>query len=310
MQRRLWRRGPDGEIIRAPADPEPEREPPGEAPASGRRPLRPARLGRALRQGFRDTYDHLGTVLLISLLCSLTGGAAMAGAQAVGDALFGTLRPALAALLAGAAAAAGLLLVGAPLAAGSFRYARNAAARREPEVFDLAGGFHAALGTSLGLGALQGMGVLLLAGNAAFYLSGRHPVGVVIGASFGYMLAFWLLACLYQWPLLAEQELTPLRAVKKSALLVLDNFPYTLGLALVLGVISLGLWLSVIGGVLLWGGVTAMLLTHATRELLRKYRVLPPDPEWDPGGEDEDPTREDNEAGYRGDAAQAGEPPC
>jgi uncharacterized membrane protein YesL len=285
MARRMWQRGPDGEIVRVPPSalpPEPRSE--GEESAETPAPFvrRRARLALGLRLGLRDTYDHLGALLLLSLVWTgLVGFTAVAG-QTAGIILTGSLPRPLAGLLIVAATLVAVVLVGAPLSAGLFRYARNAAARLEPEVFDLGWGFRSALRPSLALGALQALGIVVLGGNCYFYLAQRHPVVVVIGAVFGYLLAFWLLACLYQWPLLAEQELAAVQAVKKSALLTLDNFPFTLGLALVLGVVSAVLWLTVLGGVVLWPGLVAMVATQATRELLRKYGVLGPDPTLDP----------------------------
>jgi uncharacterized membrane protein YesL len=176
----------------------------------------------------------------------------------------------------------GLVAVSSPVTAGVFRYTHHAAARLEPELFDLAWGFRGGFGRSVGLGAWQALGAVVLAGNCYFYLLQRGPVLVVIGAVFGYLLGYWLLACLYQWPLLVEQELSPPAAIKKSALLVLDNFPYTLGLGLVVALLTVLCWVTVLGGVLFWAGTAAMFLTQGTRELLRKYGVLGPDPTLDP----------------------------
>lgn len=272
----MWQRGPDGEIVRAPSAPDPPPEP------SESRPPGRARLGLALRLGARDTYDYLGALLFQSGAWTLLAVAGAASGQALGMTLFRKLPPFPAVFGSLVGAGIGLLLLGAPATAGVFRYTRNAAARREPEWFDLAWGFRQGLGKALGLGALQALGALLLAGNCYFYVLQRLPVLVVLGAVFGYLLLFWLLASLYQWPLLAEQELRPVAAIKKSALLVLDNFPYTLGLGVVVALLTLACWVTMLGGAVLWAGAGAMLLTQATRELLRKYGVLGPDPTLDP----------------------------
>jgi uncharacterized membrane protein YesL len=278
----MWRRGPDGDIVRLPLEPiaaAPADDDPGEGSARHRGS---ASLVLALRLGLRDTYDYLGALLLISFVWTMLGVFGVVAGQAVGVALFGAFPPTLAMLLWIACSLLGSVLVGSPVTAGVFRYARNAAARQEPELYDLAWGFRSAWRSSLGLGAIQAFGTLMLAGNCCFYVLQRHPVAVVIGAVFGYVIAFWLLACLFQWPLLVEQQLTPIAAVKKSALLVLDNFGFTLGLGLLLAALSAALWLSILGGALLWAGAASMFLTQAARELLRKYRALPPDPTLDP----------------------------
>lgn len=280
MARRMWQRSPDGEIVRAPSVPEEAVTAPD--PVLSSRPPGRAHLGLALRLGARDTYDYLGMVLLLSLFWVLLVGAGLMGGQAVGVVATGGMPPRLGTLLSFLFAGLGGVVLGSPITAGIFRYTRNAATRQEPELFDLAWGFRGGFRRALGLGSLQALGVLLLAGNCYFYLLQRLPVLVVVGAAFGYLLAFWGLASLYQWPLLVEQELTPVAAVKKSALLVLDNFFFTLAVGVMALLLTAICWVTMLGGVLLWAGMTAMLLTQVTRELLRKYGVLGPDPTLDP----------------------------
>jgi uncharacterized membrane protein YesL len=279
---RRWRRLPDGSIERTQEEPAPE-SPASHQPGGGEGgPRRRARVLLALRLALRDTYDHLGMVLLISLVGGLLASAGTLGGQAMGRAAFARLPGDLPGLMSIVSAMAGLALIGGPWAAGVFRYSRNAATRREPELFDLLWGFREALGRAVRLAGIQlGIG-LVLAFNVVFHLSQPHPVWVVVGAVFAYLLFFWALACQYQWPLLVEQELPPRRAVVKSALLVLDNPGYTIVLGLATLVLSSLLWATVLGGFLLWGGLLGMLWTQGTRELLRKYGALPPDPTLDP----------------------------
>jgi uncharacterized membrane protein YesL len=237
----------------------------------------------ALRLGLRDTYDALGAVLLLSLAVGAAVAMAGLGGQTLAAMLFSALPGSLPGLLSVAGGGLALALVGGPLAAGLFRYARNVAARQEPDLFDLGWGYRAALGRSLRLAGVQMLVGMVLAGDALFFLTRGQPVVVGLGAIFGYLCLFWCLMSLYAWPLLAEDETGRVRSVlRKSALLVLDNFPYTLLLALFLLVLSVLLWGTVIGGAILWAGSMAMFQTQATRELLRKYGVLGPDPTLDP----------------------------
>lgn len=293
MPERMWRRGPDGEILRrsppqaeppaAPRADEPE-APPG--PAGHRASLPRARLGLALRLGARDTYDYLGTGLLLSAATVLLDGMALIGGRAAGSALFSRLPGLLPQLLILLSAAGGLVLVGGPVQAGLFRYARNAAARLEPEIADFLWGFRHAFGRSVRLAALQAGTALALLGNAWFY-SAIHGAGwIVLSLVFLYLFLFWSVVTLYQWPLLAETK-DPVRViVRKSALLVLDNFPYTLLLAAATVVGQGLLWATGVGGVLLGPHALAQFLTQATRELFRRYGVLGPDPTLDPISEE------------------------
>ena len=279
MSERLWRRGPDGEIERSPEPPVPE----GERLSR----LKHASARLALKLGFRDTYDHLGAVVFISLLWTCVASVVLWSGYAVGQTLFIGLPGQLPAFLSTLTALLSLTLVGGPLLAGCYRFARNACARQEPELLDLTWGFRVALKPGLALAAAQFFGVLLLGGNAAFYLSLRQPVLMALGALFGYLLVFWLLSMLYQWPLLVVQEADPKppragAAIRKSALLVLDNLGFTLLVAAVGLLISAILGVTLVGAALLWLGTMGMVQTQATRELLRRYNVLSPDPTLDP----------------------------
>jgi hypothetical protein len=281
MSDRLWQRDPDGEIARSPE--------PAPLPEDEERPARPKRAHAlpALKLGFRDSYDYLGAVLFMSLLGMGIGSVVVIAAGSIAGRLFGRLPGQLPVFLSMVTALLGLTLIGGPLLAGCYRFARNACARDEPDLFDLTWGLRAALKPSIALAAAQFFGTLLLAGNAVFYLSVRQPVLMVLGALFAYLLAFWLLMIQYQWPLLViqESEAKPARAgaaIRKSALLVLDNLGFTLVIAAVGALVSAVLGMTLVGAALLWLGTTAMLQTQATRELLRRYELLPPDPTLDP----------------------------
>jgi len=236
-----------------------------------------------LRLGFRDAYDTLGTGVLASLAYALLAGAGLFGGQALGAEAFRSLPGVLPWIGGGTAALLGWALVGGPAAAGVFQFARKTAAREEPEVFDLAWGFRAAFGRSVGLAAVQALGLALAAGNSVFYFAQGSLAPALLGAGFAYAAALWAVACLYQWPLLVQEpEASVLKVVRKSALLVLANPGYTAGLALVCLLLTALLCLTIAGAFLLWAALLAALTTQATRELLRKYGVLGPDPTLDP----------------------------
>lgn len=270
-----WRRLPDGTVVRQAAQP---------APASGpaEKPAHRPSLRIALRVALRDCWDHLGVLLLASLLTPILGSSAVAAgfwaASAMASGLPGQL-PFLASLLL---AQFCLSLVLGPLAGGLFRFCRNAAARSEPEMLDLLWGFRDAPGLCLRLALLQGGTLLLLGINCAFYFTWRNLPGYLLGMLTLYGLLFWLVTSLYHWPFVAQGETRVRTIVRKSALLVLDNGLYSLGLALAWVLVTVLLWMIVLPGALLRGGCSAMLATQATRELLRKYGVLPPDPTLDP----------------------------
>jgi hypothetical protein len=267
-----WERDPDGRIRRA--------EGAGErAGAKGDRAV----LGRGLRLGLRDAYDHLGAGVVGSLWFTVLAGAGFFGGQALGARVFGGLPGVLPFLAVTATALLGLALLGGPAAAGLFRFARKAAAREEPEVFDLVWGFRGGLRPATRLAAVQAFATATLAGNAAFYFGQGHLGAVVLGALCAYAGLFWLAACLYQWPLLAQYPAAGVgSAVRKSALLVLGNPGYTAGVLGVLAACAGLAAVTVAGAILVLPGLAAALATQATRELLRRYGLLGPDPTLDP----------------------------
>jgi uncharacterized membrane protein YesL len=188
-------------------------------------------------------------------------------------------------LAAAAAAGVPLVLVLGPATAGLFRFARNACAAAEPDLLDLLWGFRSVRRTAVLLALSQFVTAGVLLADLLFFLSFGSPAGAAGAALFGYLLLFWGLALLYQWPLLAELEAGPRSILKKSALLVLGN-P---GPSLATGALALSFtilaWGIVLPALLLWAGVLAFLQTRVLRLLLQRYAILPPDPVPEPADE-------------------------
>ncbi len=279
----MWRRGPDGEIERIPAsaDVGADLQSAGDGGESAH-PRRRARLLRALRLGFRDAYDHIGAGLLLSFLVSAGGAAALTGGWTLGQSLGANLGRAAALLLPPILGFLGLVLVGAPLTAGLYYYCRRACAREEPALTDLVWAFRAGLRPALLLGGLHGFALVVAGGSCLFYLAANHPLAMLGAAVALYVFCFTLLMGVYAWPVLVEPSAMPnpsgLVALRKGALLALDNPGYTLRLVLVLAPLVAACWISVAGAVVLMPAGMAFLATQATRELLRRYKMLPEDP--------------------------------
>jgi uncharacterized membrane protein YesL len=176
-------------------------------------------------------------------------------------------------------------LVVGPLTGGLFGYVRELVAHEHPVWTDLGRHIREAHGASARLALVQAVLTPLLATDAFFFLSQRALGAKVTGLLFLYPLLFWLLALAYQWPLLAEQRQGAWSAVKKSALLVLDNPGRTLLLGLLGALFSVVCAGTLVALPLLWAGTLAFVQTEATRALLRKYGLLAPEPEAEPGPE-------------------------
>lgn len=126
----------------------------------------------------------------------------------------------------------------------------------------------------------------LLAANVRFYFTSTlgilgRPVpwlgegmraGHLIGLLWVAPLLLWLLAQLYALPLLIEERSGIASALRRAAVLVVDNIWFTLELGVVVIVLSVILALTGIGAFVLLPGLLAVLTTNATHALLGKYR--------------------------------------
>ena len=271
----MWERGPAGEVQRR-AAPDPGTSEPEQDPVERVRHRR-ASLGWALRSGFRDVYDYLGAWVLGSLIWASVGIAvglsAVRVAQVLGQI---TVIPGLVYLPVLALLAAAIVM--GPLMGGLHRYARHAAERHEPEITDFLWGFRSSWVRCAKLGAAQATIWMLLVGDVAFFLAQQQTLYGIIAVVFLYLLAFWSLAAMYQWPLLAHLEDGVGAIIRKSLLLVLDNILFSVVVGVVCLLLSLILVVTAAGALVLLGGVLAMLTTQAARELLRRYEIVGPDP--------------------------------
>jgi hypothetical protein len=251
---------------------------------SEEQPALPAgRLGRALKKGITDAYDHLGLVIASSFIWS----AAVLIPAAVGTEV--QRRVAAGGVWFAAAGVAFAVVVGAPLLAGVFRMAYRIAYRDDPSLADLLAGFRELLGSSCALAAVNLVIVGVLAADAAFFFGVFGPLRpnwlfFGLGTLCLYALLGWLMAALYQLPVLAAQRPMGQRqgwlpAVKKSFLLAAGNPLFTIGLFVVTLGFGILCALSVIGMLALYVGAVSVLLTHALRELYIRYGVVEEPPE-------------------------------
>lgn len=129
-----------------------------------------------------------------------------------------------------------------------------------------------------------GLGWLLIA-NVRFYVASTLGIlarplpalgeGIRVGHLVGFLwlapLVLWALAQLYALPLLVAERRGVGPALRRAALLVVDNIGFTLALGAIVVVLSGILILTGVGAFGLLAGVLAVLTTNATRHLLQKY---------------------------------------
>jgi uncharacterized membrane protein YesL len=166
-------------------------------------------------------------------------------------------------------------VITAPAAtAGLFHLAKRIADHEPVALRDFFAGFREQFFPALRAGALTlAIGGVLWV-NIDFYshLGGRASLpGMLLAAAMIWLAVFVLLIHAHLFPLIVGGERGTRAALKKSALLTLDNPGFTIGITVqALSVAALCI-LTCAGLVLALGSLLAVLLTTGHRELLKKY---------------------------------------
>ena len=234
-------------------------------------------FGKVLKRSIGDSYEYLG----LMLLCSFTWLSTVIICAWI-------IRSIISANPLGVIVIAGLLAVLAisPMTAGVFYVARQIVVRDEPSAGDLFRGFVRLMPGSWVLGASQIAITLVLLWNAWFYLSRGFPLGI-LGLFVIYLLLGWGMSCLYHYPILIEQNPGVIKILRRSFLLVLGSPAFTCEVFIAIIVLTCLCMATLFGLPLLYAGMASVLQTRATRALLIKYEVLPPEPEPTPIPDDE-----------------------
>ncbi len=221
----------------------------------------------------REVYENLGTIIVLSLLWAVpvalvVGG--LLGGSVVGQVAF----------------TVGWVSLGpvtlAVWAVGN-RIARGSPGRIRDFVDGLRGRMVPGLLLFLALVLIS----TLLVANVRFYFSstlgvlGRPldwagagiRVGQLVGLFWLAPLTLWVLMQLYVLALVVEQDVSVGRALRRAAILVLDNVIFTLGMTLVVVVLATVCILSGVGMFAFFAGAMAVLTNNALRQLLARYAL-------------------------------------
>lgn len=213
------------------------------------RPRAAEMLAPAFRRFLWSAYDNLWTLVLANLLWILLA----------------------------------IPLITAPAATGGLYHLTRRMAWGEPaHVRDFFVGFRAHLKPSTAIGAATMAVFVLLWVAVDFYSHLRGPMeipGLVISAVLLWGGLFLLLMHVHAFPLVVDGERSFVQILRKSALLVLDNPAFTLGVIVQATAVKVICIITGAGFFLAAVSFTALLLSIAHRELLRKYRPgeVPPD---------------------------------
>ncbi len=234
-----------------------------------------------LGQGVRATWDRLGLVLAMSLAWSSVLMLLLGLWQKLGKFL-----PPIPGNLLGAL----LITLFAPALYAAIVYVAHEAVRFEEVSFaDVGRAFKRFYGVATRLGAIQSGVVLILLMNLIFYVNWKTTAGLMATLICLYVLLFWTMMLVYQYPLLIAQETGLLdepelgkaakrgarAVVRRSFFLALGSPLYTV--AILAGILLLTLFMgaTAVLFVSIWAGMMAFITTLATRELLIKYDVIP-----------------------------------
>jgi len=232
--------------------------------------VRRPRLRNVFYKWFWDTYDNLGKVILGNVVWFILCLPTFFGLfgllfQPSGKQL--NLFPYLMLLIPS-------LLLSAPITAGLFHLTYIFVQEREAEFKELFIGFKKYFKKSVVIALILAAIIGLLVVNIQFYAT-RAPALKFIGVIFAGLglwgMVFIGLLLVYLFPILVQQDGGLGKIFKRAALLVLDNIGYTLVVAILAMVVSLGLTIFTVGLVFLMMSLISILLNNALTEVLKKY---------------------------------------
>lgn len=239
--------------------------------------------GRSFRLGVAAVYDYAGTTLVASLIAFVVFYTALSLFFA-GVLSLATPRRGAGVLMIGWTLLLSPLILG-PLTAGLFALTRAMFRRDDPRVRDIWDGIRRYARPALALAYFQTLVTTILLGDVIFLLSRPGAVLKVIGVLMAYVLLFWLMTLVYQWPLLVDRATPMLVTLRNAAVLALANPFYTLAFTVLMLVLLVGPVVCfslvfygyhfaaavLVPVALVWGALVPSLLTSATLEILRNY---------------------------------------
>ena len=258
-------------------------------------------LRRALKMAFWVTYDHLGKLILASIVWTLIvcppGVAAMAGVE-VGKLAFPRLlhmafeneraAHALKTILSipldmylflGILAALLYTSVALAIASAGLAYmAKGLIDNKDGALGDMFRGIRLYRGKAAGLGLAYLFAACCFGASTWFYankLRDSAPwLGYLLSGLALWALLFLLLTALFAAPALVQKKSGILGALKLAALLVLDNPLFSIGLGIQLLAITAVAFIVTPLFFFLYGGVAVVLASCAYEMLARKYALI------------------------------------
>lgn len=242
-------------------------------------PPPPPYAGRSIRLALSAAYDYAGSAIAASVLAFVVYYTTLV-------ILFGSLLQLGTPQHQSGVLVIGLLVLVAPLIAGPFTaglytLAHGMFTRDDPHFFDIWRGAVTHVRSAWALAYTQALVITILVSDLVFLLRKSGAPTKILAVLVSYVLLFWLMMMVYQWPLLVEQRKSLKTTLVRSALLAAHNPMYTFiftTLALLLLALPLYVFFhyqwgpaSLVPVSLMWSILIASLHTSATLEILRKY---------------------------------------
>ena len=234
-------------------------------------------LGRALKIAFWVTYDHLGKLIVVSLIWSapaffLASLGAIVLASQSGPA--NPLLPIVLTLIV-------LCIALPPLSAGICELIKELLDTRDGSLATFWKGIRQHGLKSMAIGFIYLIAITCLTTSIAFYAWKLHDTMPLLGYGLS-ALSFWclifvLLSAQYALPALIQKKGGVAETIKLSAVLVLDNPFMSIGLALNLVTVTVLVILIPPAFFFIYGSVTCVLSMSSYEILTRKYGRENPD---------------------------------
>lgn len=226
------------------------------------------RFWKSLKKTFSTCYDYLGLTILGSIIWF--------SVVLMCYTLFIKVLLRLNPVLAGVGVLVLYAFIISPVLAGGYCLARQMLIRDDPSARDLLRGIREYGRSAFGLGFVQAAisGLILI--NALFYLKSSVLPLRMVGILFIYVLLFWMINCIYHFPILIEQRPGILSVLKRGALIAADNVVFTLGVFFVIILLTAA---TLVIMPLVYFGLVSVLQTVALRMAFVKYGLLPPEVE-------------------------------
>lgn len=218
----------------------------------------------------RDTYNHLGTTVMVSVIWFLSFGLV----TIIPLFFFIAESPLVKWSIVGAVD----LIFLAPVTTAAFYVAKLILwDRADVGLRDFWAGLRRFWWRSLGVSALHVLITIVIAVDLAFCLTNPSSI-IKLGAGFfAYALIFVAMMLNYYYSFLVHQDTTTLKALKKAALVVLGNPLFSIVIS-VFALILLAVSLAFAPAFMLaFMGAMAFLQNNALIELFKKYGIRRPD---------------------------------